>query len=148
MLPSARTLRIVAERKSLAELRHFVRDTLAAWQIPPPVSAKLCLAVDEAATNILLHGYQGQPGAIELELQFTPDSLTLILRDYAAPFDPTGFVCAELDTCLLDRLPGGLGIHLIREAVDELAYCLAPDGANELIMTKRLVAGAKDAGIP
>ena len=131
-------LRIMASRKNLAELRNFVGDILASWQIPRPVSDKLRLAADEAVTNVLLHGYQNQEGLIELELKRAQDTLILVIRDYAPAFDPTTVACTELDACLLDRLPGGLGLRLIRNAVDELRYCRAADGANVLTFTKRL----------
>ena len=40
-------------------------------------------------TNIIEHGYQGQPGSIEIEVTTREDALIIQLRDQAPPFDPT-----------------------------------------------------------
>ena len=49
----------------------------------------LILAVNEVATNIVVHGYRGQPGAIEIELRRQGDAIEIRLRDQAPLFDPT-----------------------------------------------------------
>jgi serine/threonine-protein kinase RsbW len=141
VMATSSTLRIFAERKNLAEVRRFLDDTLTGWQIAPLVIDKLRLAVDEAATNIIMHGYQEHAGDIEIRLQHSPDVLTIVIRDHASPFDPTAVACPDLSAghSLLGQLPGGLGIALIREAVDVMRYCVAEDGANELTLMKSLV---------
>jgi serine/threonine-protein kinase RsbW len=135
----SRELLIAAKRENLAEVRHFVVDTLTAWQIPVRVIDKLRLAVDEASSNVIVHGYREQGGDIEICLHHSPDTVTVVIRDYAPSFDPTAVACPDLGHTLLDELPGGLGLSLIRQAVDALQYCIAADGANELTLTKSLI---------
>ncbi len=62
------------------------------------------LAVDELAANTIVHGYRGQPGTIEVEIERTAEALMVRRRDQAPPFDPTRL--AEPDTSLpLEQRP-------------------------------------------
>jgi serine/threonine-protein kinase RsbW len=131
------SLRIAAELNNLAEIRRFVQETATALGIDPAVIPNLILAVDEAASNIITHGYQGQGGIIEVEVSREEDALVIRLRDEATPFDPTSVPPPDLILPLQQRPVGGLGIHLIRQVMDEMAYRIMPQGGNELTLVKR-----------
>ena len=97
-------------------------------------AAQLCLAVDEAITNIIRHGYENDPdGRIELRVTVqtepTPE-LILELLDQAK--------CVDLDTIrsrdLEDIRPGGLGVHLIKEIMEQAEYSHRPEGGMRLVM--------------
>jgi len=83
------SLRIAAELKNLAEIRHFVQETATTLGVDPAMIPNVILPVDEAVSNIIAHGYQGQGGNIEIEVSREGDDLVIRLRDEAAPFDPT-----------------------------------------------------------
>ncbi|MEB3282466.1 MAG: anti-sigma regulatory factor [Lyngbya sp.] len=88
-------------------------------------ASKLRLAVDEIATNIILHGYQNgnQEGTIKIRANIDEHTLTIYLEDTGTPFDPTAHQHPEnLDKPLEERALGGLGIYLARENVDEFLY--------------------------
>ncbi len=131
-------LHVKADVKNLAEIRRFVEETAAALGVEPDLVPKLQLAVDEAATNIIVHGYRGQAGPIEIEMQRNGAELVIRLRDGASPFDPTTVPPPDLTQPLEKRTPGGLGIHLIRQAVDKLSYTPLPQGGNELSLIKKI----------
>ena len=130
------TLRITAEFRDLARIRRFVQDTATALRCDSSAVQDLILAVDEAATNIIVHGYQCQPGPIEIEVRQIGDSVMVRLRDQAPLFDPTLVPPPNIELPLEQRPFGGMGIHMIRQVVDELFYCATPDGANELTLLK------------
>jgi serine/threonine-protein kinase RsbW len=94
------------------------------------------------AANIVLHGYQGQPGQIEVRVRAEGSDVKVLLRDQAPPFDPT--LVPEPDITLpLERRPvGGLGIFLSRKLMDEIRHRHLPEGGNEVTLTKRSVRGA------
>jgi len=84
------TLRVSAELPNLAVIRGFVEDTAAALDVGPGLIVDMVQAVDEAVTNVIVHGYRGQPGDIEIEMDREQDALVVRLRDHAFPFDPLG----------------------------------------------------------
>jgi anti-sigma regulatory factor (Ser/Thr protein kinase) len=132
------TLCLTAELKDLARIREFVQETAAAFPVPPDVLARILLAVDEAVTNVIVHGYAGRGGPVEGEISHPPGSLSIRLRDEAPLFDPTAVPEPDLDLPMEERMPGGLGIYLIRQAVDEVEHASRPSGGNELTLLKRL----------
>ncbi|MBM4464412.1 MAG: ATP-binding protein [Chloroflexi bacterium] len=135
------SLRIAAELKNLAEIRRFVEETASALGVDPAVIPGLLLAVDEAVSNIIAHGYQGRGGIVEIEVSREEDALVIRLCDEAPPFDPTNLPPPDLTLPLDQRPIGGLGIHLIRQVMDEMTYCVTPQGGNELTLVKRGVLG-------
>ena len=137
------SLRIAAELKNLAEIRRFVRETASALGVDPAMIPDVLLAVDEAASNIVLHGYQGQEGIIEIEVRREGDALVIRLRDEAAPFDPTCVPPPDLTLPLEQRALGGVGIYLIRQVMDEVTHRITPQGGNELTLVKRGVRGKR-----
>jgi serine/threonine-protein kinase RsbW len=141
------SLQIAAELRNLAEIRCFVQETVLALGADPAVIPNLILAVDEAVSNIIAHGYQGQGGTVEIEVSRERDALLIRLRDEAAPFDPTSVPPPDLTVPLEQRAAGGLGIHLIRQIMDEMTHRVTPQGGNELTLVKRGIGrgGTTDA---
>lgn len=132
-------LRVVANLENLGAIRDFVRARGVALGVGPDVVSDLVLAVDEAVTNIIVHGYGGQPdtpGNVELELTREEADVVVSIRDKAPAFDPTRVPAPNLVQPLEKRSPGGLGIYLIRQYMDEVSYRTTPDGSNELILKK------------
>ena len=132
------SLRLTAELKDLAQIRRFVQESSEAFGVAPGDVPNVLLAVDEAVTNIIVHGYAGQGGPVEIDITRSPGALVIRLRDEARPFDPTGVPEPDLSVPLEEQTPGRLGIHLIRRVMNELIYRRQPGGWNELTMMKRL----------
>jgi serine/threonine-protein kinase RsbW len=132
------TLRIPAQISQLATARHFVEETGASLGLPRSLTDPLTLAVDETLSNIVQHGYQGQLGTVEIEIERTDNVVTVRLRDQGPPFDPTGL--PDADTALpLDQRPvGGLGVYLTRRSVDSVVYERTAGGDNQLTLTKNI----------
>jgi len=93
----------------------------------------LCLAVDEACTNIIRHAYGGDHNQkIEMQLGMHPDRIEVKLRDYGTKPDPAKIKPRELH----DIRPGGLGVHFIRTIMDEVVYDHSHEVGTELRMMK------------
>lgn len=131
----------VVEKKDLADIRHFVEATGSQLGLESSVIVALRQAVDEAVSNIVMHGYRGQAGLLRLDIGQKGADLWVHLRDEAPPFDPTQVPPPDLTIPLLLRPPGGLGLPLIRQAMDELRYRPLPEGGNEFTLVKRDVMG-------
>ncbi|HET7091176.1 MAG TPA: ATP-binding protein [Anaerolineae bacterium] len=130
-----------AKLSMLVEIRRYVEDTAAGFGANDSALLDVVQAVDESAANIIMHGYRGGPGTIDVEIRRERDSLTVCLRDRAPLFDPTRVPAPDLRLPLDQRPLGGMGIYLTRKFVDELAYRVTPEGGNELTLRKSLSSG-------
>jgi serine/threonine-protein kinase RsbW len=137
-------LRVAARLENLSVVRDFVRSAARQQAADAGAVADMVLAVDEAATNIIVHGYAGCGGSIEVSVEHTADALTVQLRDQADPFDPRCVPAPNLSVPLEQRQPGGLGVHLMRQLVDEVRYRPGDAHGNELTLVKRLHSPQKD----
>jgi serine/threonine-protein kinase RsbW len=124
---------------NLADIRCFVEQAAHHWHVPVEAAGDVVQAVDEAATNIILHGYAGQEGMVEVEVERQDGALIVRLRDRAPQFDPTTIASPDLSLGLEQRRPGGLGIYLIRQLVDRIQYRIPVQGGNELTLVKQLL---------
>ena len=131
------TASFTAELENLVLIRRFVEKTAQNLQADQAAIDDIIQAVDEAACNIIVHGYAAKPGIIEIEVKRERDTLAVRLRDQAAQFDPTTVPPPDLTIPLEKRCPGGLGIHLIREYMDQVRYLAMPQGGNELTLGKK-----------
>jgi serine/threonine-protein kinase RsbW len=135
------TLRIAADLENLTSIRRFIEEAATALGVAPAAIPDLVLATDEAITNIIVHGYQGQQGPIKIEVERDGDRVAIRLHDQAHPFDPTTFQPPDMTLPLEQRPIGGMGIYLIRQSVDELTYRVLPQGGNELTLAKTGIGG-------
>lgn len=131
-------LQTTSDIHNLNTIRNFVETYASALSMPPEAVYGIVLAVDEAVTNIILHGYGAIQGPVEIELTHDSQTLTISLRDQARLFDPTKVPPASLSGSLEERPLGGLGLHFIRHYTDELIHRARPGGGNELILKKHL----------
>lgn len=95
------------------------------------------LAVDEALSNIIRHVYDNDESkAIVVTLRILKDRLEVVLRDFGKKIDPKRIKSRDLD----DVRPGGLGVHLIKSAMDRVHYDSSLEVGNELTLAKYLPA--------
>lgn len=125
--------------ESLSDFREFIRERCANL---PGVSNEtlydLQLAVDEACTNIITHGYEHlNPGSIILDLEIDPDKLTVRLTDFGHAFEPGSAPVPDIHAPLEERELGGYGLFLIQQTMDEMEYQTTEDG-NKMTLTKYL----------
>lgn len=132
-----------AQVRDLNDMREFLEKAVLALGGSEDDAGDLVLAVNEAVTNVLLHGYDGRPGPVILCVEVVNDDLRVILTDTAPLFDPTRVPPPDIFLPLEDRPLGGLGVHMMRQLTDELVYRPLADG-NELVFVKRgVLARAK-----
>jgi serine/threonine-protein kinase RsbW len=115
-----------------------VRGVALSSDAPPACLDDLVQAVDEAATNIVVHGYARRGGAIDIEARLVDEQIVIVLSDTAPSFDPTSVPEPDLSVPPLRRRPGGMGIHLIRLATDSMVHRARPGGGNILTLTRSL----------
>lgn len=130
-----RKLEFSSHTGNLALMRNFVRSFLENLPLSERERTLIVLGVDEACTNIIRHAYQLRDDQlISMSLERQDDCIRLRLRDYAQ-IQPAP---DQLQPQRRDVIkPGGLGVHLIRRAFDQVDYVLQSQGT-ELVLTKKL----------
>jgi anti-sigma regulatory factor (Ser/Thr protein kinase) len=97
----------------------------------------ITLAVHEALTNVIRHAYHNQHDRpVELMLRERDRGMEVLLVDYGTGVKQEQMSGRDLN----DVRPGGLGLHMIREIMDETRYSPL-EGRNELLMYK--IKGSK-----
>jgi serine/threonine-protein kinase RsbW len=133
------SLRVAADVKELAAIRAFVEQHARAFDVDAYNTYDLILAVNEAATNIVVHGYRSQPGEIEIMMRRRGDAIEIQLRDHARLFDPPRVPPPDLTRPQHKRPLGGMGVHVTRQIMDSMHYRVTPEGGNELTLVKRAI---------
>jgi serine/threonine-protein kinase RsbW len=124
----------------LAALRGFVRSACEqAWAGRGGETAldELELALQEAATNVIRHAYQGQGGQpIEVAVEAGPDSVSVLLSHRGKSFDPGRVPPPSFDGSRF----GGFGVYIIQQLVDEVVYTHDADGRSGIRLVKSRAA--------
>lgn len=130
-------LAVKASLENLQEIRRYIDRVGASLGLSESVMGDLRLVVDEAVTNVVLHGYGSLDGSVEIHMEAVDDDVIIRIRDQAKPFDPSLVSAPQLNTALKDRPFGGMGIFLIRKMTDEARFLSLPGGGNEIRLVKR-----------
>ena len=95
------------------------------------------LTIEEMGTNIIKYGYDDTAvHEILLRLEIHPEVLLLVLEDDGHEFNPVKAPEPDLNRPAEDRVPGGLGIHLVRKMVEQMDY-MRCGGRNRLTVRIR-----------
>lgn len=127
-----------AELESLPIFRNFVAEALKKIPVDPQITYDIQLAIDEACTNIITHGYANlDPGSVILEIKLSPAEIQLTITDFGHPFEPSEAPRPDVEAALEDRELGGLGLFFIYSVMDVVDY-RTDEAGNRLYLTKRL----------
>jgi serine/threonine-protein kinase RsbW len=140
---SPATLRLHTDLGRLAEVRAFVRQAARGRGADETLVADLVQAVDEWVTNIVVHGYRGAGGPVEVVVERSGDAIEASIRDEAPAFDPATAPAFDPDLPLERRRFGGMGIHLIRDLAERFEHRDLLGGGNEVTIR---VAARKTGG--
>jgi serine/threonine-protein kinase RsbW len=118
-------LTVAGTLDSLDAIAKYVMAVAAATGLDKKTSYNLRLAVDEIATNIIIHGYEeaGREGVLDLQAFVDEQTLTISLKDTGVPYNPNQRLTPDdLDQPLEQRKIGGLGVYIAIQGVDKFIY--------------------------
>jgi len=120
-------LTLKSQLEDMAALWAWVEAIVAEYSISPDTAFAIHLCLEEAISNVIRHGYSGQPNHALTVDYASPNAHELVftVEDQAPPFDP-------LHPSLVEELPaptpedflrpGGRGILLMRKFASTIAY--------------------------
>jgi len=128
-------IRIEALREQIPVATEFIAGVMEGYGFRMGEILEMQLAVEEACTNIVIHGYHDKGGPIFILSAWDGSRLAVTIVDQGGPFDPTSQGPARPSGDAMSHPIGGLGIHLIRSSVDEMSY-RRENGQNALKLVK------------
>jgi anti-sigma regulatory factor (Ser/Thr protein kinase) len=127
-----REIEFASHPANLSLVRDFVRQFLKAFDFSEADKDLIVLGLDEACTNVIRYAYHHEPDQlICLVCEVIDVGIRFRLRDFGTHGDPEKMHGRPLDLVQ----PGGLGIHLIRRAFNQVDYNLKKEGT-ELVLEK------------
>ena len=137
-MPKQWELIVDGRLENLATIADFVVKAAQAADLNEKATFEVQMAVDEACTNVIKHGYgEEENGKIALCCECAEDNFVVTIRDYGQPFDPGAIPPPDITCGLAERCNGGLGLYFMRRLMDEVCFHFDTEG-NELTMIKRI----------
>lgn len=135
----------VANRASLSGIRKKIRAELAGAGADPAFSFDCLVAVTEACTNALIHGYEvadGDAPSPEIRWEIEGGAARFYVRDYSRREWTSRVAHPSRDADPLspeevDRRARGLGLEIMRSLMDEVAVDVGSNGTT-VSLYKRL----------
>ena len=132
------TKRFSCSLKNLEEICDYITHCANEAGLSESEVYAVQLAVDEASTNIIEHGYGEEcPDRIDITCEPVEEGLKVVIYDDAEPFNPEAVPEPDMDVSLENMKPRGLGLYLIHKMMDEVHYESTPNKGNTLTMIKR-----------
>lgn len=145
--PPEMRLEMLSQPRLLAPARALLSSLAQRLGFPEAYCGQISLAIDEAVSNVIKHGYDRRPDQriwiSAWHIEGPRPGIRIEVDDLARQVDPESIRSRDLD----DIRPGGLGVHIIREVMDECRYEKRPAGGMKLTMVKYVDSSAC-CGIP
>ncbi len=128
---------IVSKPVYLCVVRAAISTALERFGLDEADCGKVMLAVDEAVTNVIRHGYDNAEDR-PIWVRFKPDGVNgkagfvIVVEDLGKQVEPELIRGRDLE----DVRPGGLGVHIIKQIMDEVEYTKREGGGMRLYMAK------------
>ena len=102
-----------------AGFEQFARE----HDLPAVIGQKMGIAFDDLLNNVISYAFRDDGGHnVEIKAELAGSRLTITISDDGVPFNPLGIQAPDTSLSVDERKLGGLGIHLVRNLVDDISY--------------------------
>ena len=127
-------IRFPAKPERLCLVRALVKRAAEVCGCNENLGEKLVIAVNEACMNVIQHAYREEErGEIIMQIHNNDSQILFRIMDFASPVDLTRVESRDLE----DVRPGGLGVHFIREIMDDCEMGHLEQGRGNYIEMKK-----------
>ena len=121
---------------SLEPLFEFTGDFAATHRLDDAIVFAMNLSIEELFTNMVKYG--GGDDSVFVALDVLGDDLVIeLVHEGAREFDPNTAKTVDPKQSLEERVPGGLGLQLVRSVMDLVSF-EHTDGAARIKLVKHL----------
>ncbi|MBP9988098.1 MAG: SpoIIE family protein phosphatase [Ruminococcus sp.] len=128
-----------AKIEDIEKVTQFVEAELEKYECPKKPLVQIKVAIDELFSNIVRYGYPDEPGPITVKIvePAEPKAVYVRFEDEGIAYNP--LIAEDPDTSLSseERIPGGLGVFVVKETMDDVKYKYE-NGKNILTIKKLL----------
>ena len=117
----------------------FVNRQLDALHCPVAVRIQIDIAIDELFSNIAKYAYpqEAGPATVRVDVTEEPRCVIITFMDHGKPYDPLSAAAPDLTSAAKERRIGGLGVYMVKNTMDDIAYEYRDD-MNILTIRKRV----------
>ena len=130
---------VAAVKENLQQVIAFVDRELEQSGCERDTMLEIDMAVEEIFVNVCSYAYDPEVGQTTIRTEIVKEPLSVILSfiDGGVPYDPLKMTDPKLNIPIKERSIGGLGIFLVKQTMDDVAYEYR-DGKNILTIKKKL----------
>ncbi len=124
---------------NIPKVTAFVDEQLEALGCPFMAQMQIDIAIDEIFSNIAYYAYDPEvgPATVRVEVEEEPMAVSITFIDHGTPYDPLKIEAPDITLPLEKRPIGGMGIFMVRQSMDHVAYEYR-DGQNILLIRKNI----------
>lgn len=122
---------------ALDDLFKYLEDFIESQELDPASAYAINLAVEELFTNMVKYSPEGADH-ISVCLEVDGREVKVVLEDKGVKaFDVTQSSTEAIEKRLSERTPGGLGLFIVQQMVDDVTY-QHQNGCSRITIIKRL----------
>jgi anti-sigma regulatory factor (Ser/Thr protein kinase) len=132
------TVRVAASQEGLLAAAEAFDRFETAHSLDPEATWPVHVALDEILSNIVRHGSTGRAEVhIDVTATLAAGCVEVTVEDDGPAMDPLSLPEPDTTAPLEARRPGGLGVHLVRNLMDRVAYT-RDGGRNRIVFSRQL----------
>lgn len=130
-------LTVDAKIENLSKVLAFIDKELEAADCPMKTQMQIDVAVEELFVNIASYAYAPDTGVAVIGISIQDNTAEISFSDSGMPYNPLEKADPDITLSAEDRQIGGLGIFMVKNAMDDMQYAYV-DGQNYLRIWKKL----------
>ena len=136
------TNEMMLEFDSKSENEGFARSTVAAFaaRLDPTLEeiSDIKMAVSEAVTNAIIHGYENKPGKIQIRCKISGSTITIEICDKGIGIADIEKAKEPLYTTKPEWERSGMGFTFMETFMDHLTVDSEPGKGTKIVMEKQI----------
>ena len=135
------SIELKTDLSEIERMSEWIEQFGCRHELPAGVVFQLNLALEEIVTNVISYAFDDDEGhkvEVGLSVNVHGNELEAFVKDEGNPYDPTHAAPPDLEAPLEERRVGGLGVHLVREMMDEVSYSRV--GNKNVLSLKKLIS--------